>query len=247
MACDPHGKSVDSAIVLLKFVVNAWTSGTSLLGGVKIMRLLTAFVLMAVGALMPASSQATIFNDGSLQPLSDKIPDSCPVTKVSEHPFIPPAPYPSVGNSWIGTAKLWTFVSANGTWWGLPHYPPEDSRFRQKLFWWHEGYNFRNENPPELTATGKRLDGPAPPITMDERANNGWTSDSNHPFMVVGIFIPTLGCWEITGHYKDEELSYVVWVSASLGQSSECDAHDLLAVLKPNDPAYADATALAQA
>jgi hypothetical protein len=31
--------------------------------------------------------------------------------------------------------------------------------------------------------------------------------------MVAGIFIPTLGCWKITGHYKGEELSYVVWVS----------------------------------
>jgi hypothetical protein len=31
--------------------------------------------------------------------------------------------------------------------------------------------------------------------------------------MVAGIFIPTLGCWRITGHYRGEELSYVVWVS----------------------------------
>jgi hypothetical protein len=28
--------------------------------------------------------------------------------------------------------------------------------------------------------------------------------------MVAGIFIPTLGCWKITGHYRGEELSYAV-------------------------------------
>jgi hypothetical protein len=175
------------------------------------MCLLTALIFMAVGALTTASPQATTTNVDNLRPLS--VPDSCPVTKLQEHPFMPPAPYPSVGNSWIGTAKLWTFVPSDGMWRSLGHYTPEDSRFRQKLFWWHEGYDFRIENPPTLTVTGERLDALAPPIAMDEHANNGWTDDSKHPFMVVGIFIPTLGCWKITGHYKGEELSYVVWVT----------------------------------
>jgi hypothetical protein len=31
--------------------------------------------------------------------------------------------------------------------------------------------------------------------------------------MVVGIDIPTLGCWKITGHYEDEELTFVIWVA----------------------------------
>jgi len=31
--------------------------------------------------------------------------------------------------------------------------------------------------------------------------------------MVDEILIPTLGRWKITGHYKGEELSSVVWVS----------------------------------
>ena len=208
------------------------------------MRLLTSLVL--AGAVLTLTAPRTAQGGSQAATPYEEPPSSCPITKPSDPPFIPPAPYPSVGNSWIGTAKLWTFVPSNGMWWSLPHYTPEDSRFRQELFWWHEGYDFRTENPPELTVTGKRLDGPAPPITMDEHANNGWTSDSNHPFMVVGIFIPTPGCWEITGRYKGEELSYVVWVAASLGQSSKCDANDLLAVLKPNDAAYADAMALAQ-
>jgi hypothetical protein len=64
-----------------------------------------------------------------------------------------------------------------------------------------------------LAVTGKRLDSPAPPLQMDEHANNGWTGDPDHPFIVVGINLPALGCWKITGHYKDVELSFVVWVT----------------------------------
>ena len=165
-------------------------------------------------------------------------PESCPVTKPSEPPFQPPAPYPSAGSLWVGSPRLWTNVPADGVWNGLGHYRPEDPRFRQKLFWWSEGYHWRTENPPKLTITGMRLDGPAPPLATDEHANNGWTNDSDHPFIVAGIFIPTLGCWKITGEYKGEELSYVVWVS------EECSSNELLALLKPNDPAYPDAMEL---
>jgi hypothetical protein len=31
--------------------------------------------------------------------------------------------------------------------------------------------------------------------------------------MVVGINLPALGCWEITGHYEDDELTFVIWVA----------------------------------
>ena len=30
--------------------------------------------------------------------------------------------------------------------------------------------------------------------------------------MLVGVYIPTPGCWEITGEYKSQKLSFVVWV-----------------------------------
>jgi hypothetical protein len=98
-------------------------------------------------------------------------------------------------------------------WRGLPHYTPDDTRFRQKVFWWSEGYDWRKENPPQLVITGERLDGVAPTLSTDEHPNAGWTNDSNHPFMVQGIFIPVLGCWKVTGRYKEKELSYVVWVA----------------------------------
>jgi hypothetical protein len=83
---------------------------------------------------------------------------------------------------------------------------------------------------------------------MDEHANAGWKDDRDHAFIVVGIFIPTVGCWRVTGQYDGEELSYVVWVSDSRqsADSNECTPNELLAALKLDDPAYADAMELAQ-
>jgi hypothetical protein len=194
---------------------------------------------MAAGAVLaPAVSPAPPKEQLQSPILSDEVPSSCPVTKPLEHPFVPPAPYPSAGAFWIGSEKLWTNITADGIWSGLV----------QKLFWWHQGYDWRTENPPHLTVTGERLDAPAPPVTMDGHANAGWTNDREHAFIVVGIFIPTVGCWKVIGQYEGEELSYVVWVSDSRQSvdSSECSPNDLLAVLKPDNPVYADAMTLAR-
>ena len=131
-----------------------------------------------------------------------EIPQSCPVTKPPQPPFVPPAPYPSDHQVWIGSAKLWTNIAKDGIWRGSS----------QKVFWWSEGYDWRIENPPKLKITGKRLDEPAPRLSTD-RANAGWTNDKDHAFMVDAFVVPTSGCWKISGHYKDRELSYVVWVA----------------------------------
>ena len=172
----------------------------------------------------------------------EEAPASCPVTKASDPPFIPPIPFETEGTAWIGSAKLWTFVPANGVWSGLPHYTPEDSRYRQKVFWWSEDYDWRAENPPKFTIRGERIDGPSDPLASDPHANAGWT---DHPFILDGIFIPTPGCWKITGRYRDAELSYVVWVSREPLQA-KCTTNELSALLKPSDPAYWDAMELAR-
>jgi hypothetical protein len=187
------------------------------------MRLLAATILIAVTPILASAAPP--------------VPESCPVTKPTEPPFQPPTPYPSEGGRWIGSPRLWTTVPQDGVWNGLGHYSPDDPRFRQKLLWWSEGYRWQTENPPQLVITGTRLDGLAPRFVADG-ASNGWTTDSEHPFMVAGIFIPTVGCWKITGQYNGEELSYVVWVS------EECSSDELVSLLKQTDPAYDDATTL---
>jgi hypothetical protein len=113
---------------------------------------------------------------------------SCPVTKSSLMAFNPPSPYPTeqpADSFWFGTESLWTILPMDGTWKGLPLWSvaeqsenehdsdrPTVPAFRNKLFWWHDGFDWRTEDPPYLTVTGKRLDGPVRPLTTDG-VNNG--------------------------------------------------------------------------
>jgi hypothetical protein len=123
-------------------------------------------------------------------------------------PFAPPDPPTLYANSfWYGTAALWTEARLDGTWRRLPYY---DGAFSQKVFWWRQGYDPWSEQQPNLVVTGRRLDAPAPPLRAD-RATNAFAADIKAA-MLVGVNIPTPGCWEITGQYAGTTLSFVVWV-----------------------------------
>jgi hypothetical protein len=52
----------------------------------------------------------------------------------------------------------------------------------------------------------RRLDAPATPFIVDH-ADPAFLKNSA---MLTGIDIPTVGCWEITGDYKGDKLSFVV-------------------------------------
>ena len=182
--------------------------------GVNLIVALVACTSATIGHAWLATPQTQGASAGTAM-TKTYVPESCPVTKPSSPPFVPPSPYPtSIPDSFsLGTEKLWIFLPANGTWSGLPHYNPTDTAFRQKLLWWRKGFDGRKDPQPKLKITGKRLDSAAPPLETDHQANAGWTNDREHPFIVSGIDIPTLGCWEITGHFEDAELSFVIWVT----------------------------------
>ena len=138
-------------------------------------------------------------------------PANCPITVPQNPLFVPPAPYDSMGYDgefWYGSDSLWTAVRENGIWEALPHNP---EGYTQKVFWWRDGYVWTEEPEPALTVTGERLDAPAPPLHASE-ATNASASDIGSA-MLVGVDMPTLGCWKITGRYGDAELSFVVWVA----------------------------------
>jgi hypothetical protein len=67
------------------------------------------------------------------------------------------------------------------------------------------------EPEPALTVTGRRLDAEAPPL-LASIATNAYHPDFGAA-MLAGVSVPTLGCWEITGHYQGHELSFVVQVA----------------------------------
>lgn len=142
------------------------------------------------------------------------VPRGCPITKPSDHPFVPPAPYAERRTTrdqfWYGSDRLWTKLPVSGAWVGLPHYTPDDPTFRQKLFFWVQGFDAHAPQQSRLVLKGRRLDSTAPALLTDGPGTPSWTSDER--FLVTGINFPTTGCWEISATYADSELSFVVWV-----------------------------------
>ena len=70
--------------------------------------------------------------------------------------------------------------------------------YTQKVFWWRQGYSAGIEPRPQLTVTGRRLDAAALPLVASSATN---ASADFGAVMLVGVDLPTLGCWEINGHY----------------------------------------------
>ena len=166
-------------------------------------RLLPFFCLLLLSAV----------SVGQNYPRIPVVPSSCRVTK-SDQPFVPPAPHPakpSFGQFWFGTDRLWTALPVTGTWSGLPHYTPTDPTYRQKLAFWRQGYDPHTEPRPDFTVTGRRIDGPAGPLQSDGKGDGSWTKDDQ--FIMTGINFPALGCWQITGRYESDELTFVIWVA----------------------------------
>ena len=101
-----------------------------------------------------------------------------------------------------GTDSLWTELPADGNWSGLPL---SSEGYTQKVFWWSKDYFVEKEPWPQLSVTGHELDAPIAAMKF-----SGGTNAGNG--MLVGVNVPEMGCWEITGRYRDAELRFVVWV-----------------------------------
>jgi len=178
-------------------------------------------ILLLVGCAGNAAAQANKVPPASApkraeptavpEVVSKSPPASCPVTTPQNPTFVPPAPYDSLGfdgEFWYGSNSLWTAIRQNGTWEALPHNP---EGYAQKVFWWRDGYVWNEEPEPNLIVTSERLDASAPPL-IASKATNAYASDIGSA-MLVGVDLPTLGCWQITGRYGEAELSFVVWVA----------------------------------
>jgi hypothetical protein len=83
----------------------------------------------------------------------------------------------------------------------------------EKTAWGSVDFDLRKEPYPDLKVTGRRLDGDAPPLLTTEATNALTGPTTANAEMVVGVYVPTPGCWEITGEYRGQKLSYVVWVT----------------------------------
>jgi len=136
---------------------------------------------------------------------------ACAVTK-PDPPFVPPTPDlgtppASYEGAWYGTRHLWTMLHDGGEVWGP--WVRLDAGLPQKTFWWSVDWVPQDEPEPSITVTGQRLDA-AGSFRFGDPGTNA-TADFGTA-MLVGIDIPTYGCWRVTARYRAATLSYVVSV-----------------------------------
>ena len=122
-------------------------------------------------------------------------------------PPVASATNPGIGRGWYVDDGLLTSLTTSGEVWdSLPRGP---GGFSQKTFWWSLGFDWRAEPQPAISVTGRRLDGPGA-FESSGTATHAIFEDGSA--MLVGIEIPTKGCWELTASYRATSLSYVVRV-----------------------------------
>ena len=128
---------------------------------------------------------------------------ACLTTLPDNPPFTPPAPYPTrvVNGFWYGTDALWMQLPISGEW--------ASKRMGQKLFLWSLGYDWHKEPKPFIVVTGKRLDGEAPAVALAGGTNAFFGGQAA---MLVGVDLPTEGCWEVTAYHGGHSLTFVVSV-----------------------------------
>lgn len=143
-------------------------------------------------------------------PSSSAVEASCAVTR-PDPPFVAPPPYPATapyGLSWFGSESLWTMLDPEGEVWEFPNGP---DHLGEKTFWWSMDWPGAADEPqPGITVVGTRLDG-----TATFTAGPG--TNAQHPdfgeAMLVGVAIPSPGCWQLTASYRDAVLSFVIWIA----------------------------------
>jgi hypothetical protein len=140
-------------------------------------------------------------------------PATCALTR-PQPAFTPPPRFratPSpVTQAWYGSAKLWIALDKDGErWHRLPR--SADGLLGQKTFWWSELFHVATEQEPAISVDGRRLDRPGATFHAGDPGTNAAFDGMSS--MLVGVGVPTPGCWELTGRYRGAELSYVVWIT----------------------------------
>jgi hypothetical protein len=131
------------------------------------------------------------------EPMSSMtLQEQCPVTIPNGAPF---SSAPAPGRH--GTAELWVGISYGGRIVAGPQMVESDGSIGVKFPWWRGVAG-------QLTITGRRLDGPAPPLRADIPRGYG-----DLDVQASRIIFPAEGCWEVTGRVASASLTFVVSVA----------------------------------
>jgi hypothetical protein len=142
-----------------------------------------ALQMLVVSAALPLQAGASSSEK--------RVPFACPVTYPNGSQ--PPTPILK-GPDLHGNGSLWVALARNGK---LNLRRNEQGDWGAKVPWWREAHG-------KLAITGRRLDAESPPL----RAQSGGYGETG--FVASAIFIPTEGCWEVTGRVGSSTLTFVV-------------------------------------
>jgi hypothetical protein len=102
---------------------------------------------------------------------------------------------------------LFTQLVSDGRWRGIK----SATGPRNKSVWFRKDAEWGNEYPYQLVVTAKRIDAEGPMITFP-RVTNMIVGEEEELAMRLMLELPERGCWEVTGNYKSDSLSFVAWV-----------------------------------
>lgn len=178
-------------------------------------------VLLTCLAIPPYNLSAQTNAEQSVEKTDprDTRPANCRVTLPADGVF-EPSPSISLGPSrtaeqfFFGTAALWTVLPADGTWRGHASSKPGDFVYDNKFQWF--GTRAFSPQDGQLTIAGKRIDGSAPSFleTFDVDAYS-FPPKNGYTMVMTMISIPAFGCWQITGHHKNQDVTFTVWVTST--------------------------------
>ena len=133
---------------------------------------------------------------GSLPATADNFVSACEVS-------IPSASLPGSSINWFGSESLAVAIPHSGIWHGMG----SENDFSDKLFWIADGFKPGLESDFSLTGRHLRYDSIKPIIS---EATNARSSAFGGTAILVGLGFPVTGCWELTGTYQSQSLTFVV-------------------------------------
>jgi len=149
---------------------------------------------------------------------------TCPITRRTPVAFIPTGTFAAHQDELFGTEKLFTVFPGN---WQTTQKSERGYRV-PKIVWGTATFDLKQEVSSSLTITGRRLDAESGPLQsggtntayIDEATHFGPVAkdtrtpidkiDKNQFFITSEFYVPTLGCWEVTGHFHGTDLTIVV-------------------------------------
>ena len=109
---------------------------------------------------------------------------------------------------WFGSEELAALIPQNGQWISMG----KQHNYRNKFWWWHNGYNADSRSEEFLILEVKNIE-TGESYTVDN-ATNARTGSDDYEWnsMLIGLEFPSSGCWKITGKHNDQELDIIVRV-----------------------------------